>query len=75
MWLDIWEKHQGKIIGFSCGIVLGLLYLIVGLWDMLIFAFIVFIGYYVGRKIDRRESLFAFDELRRWMTERWGMFR
>jgi len=75
MWLDIWEKHQGKIIGAGCGFMLGLLYLIVGLWDMLIFAFIVFIGYYVGRKLDRREALFAFDDLRRWLTERWGMFR
>ena len=75
MWLEIWERHSAKIIGAACGVLLGLIYLIVGFWDMLIFAFIVFVGYYIGSKLDRREPMLSFDELRRWLTERWGMFR
>ena len=75
MWLEIWKRHSGKIIGAGCGVLLGIIYLIVGFWDMLIFAFIAFIGYYVGRKLDQRESILSFDDLWRWLTERWGMFR
>lgn len=75
MWREIWEKHSGKLIGAACGAVLGIVYLIAGFWDMLIFAFLVFIGYYVGRKLDRREPLFEREELVQWLTERWRMFR
>jgi len=75
MWLDLWENHRGKCVGAAVGIVLGLLYLIVGLWDMLIFAFIAFIGYYMGKKWDQRERLFDLEDLWRWLSERWRMFR
>jgi uncharacterized membrane protein len=75
MWREIWGKHNGKLIGSACGAILGIVYLIAGFWDMLIFAFLVFIGYYVGRKLDRREPLFERGELVQWLTERWKMFR
>lgn len=58
-----------------CGIVLGFIYLFVGFWDMLMFGFIVYLGFYVGLKMDRRETLFPFGELYRWLTDRWRMFR
>ncbi|MEO3944395.1 DUF2273 domain-containing protein [Gorillibacterium sp. CAU 1737] len=75
MWRELWERHSGKLIGSACGLVLGIVYLIAGFWDMLIFAFLVYIGYYVGRKLDRREPLFEREELLQWLTERWRMFR
>ncbi|WP_058303720.1 DUF2273 domain-containing protein [Gorillibacterium timonense] len=75
MWRELWEKHSGKLIGTASGLILGIVYLIAGFWDMLIFAFLVFIGYYVGRKLDRREPLFEREELLQWLTERWRMFR
>lgn len=75
MWKLLWERHPGKSIGVMFGFFLGLLYLIVGLWDTLIFAFIVFIGYYMGNKLDRGERLLNADDLWRWLTERWRMFR
>lgn len=75
MWREIGQKHSGKLIGAGCGLVLGIVYLIAGFWDMLIFAFLVYIGYYVGRKLDRREPLFEREELLQWLTERWRMFR
>lgn len=75
MWNFIWEQHRGKTIGTAFGLLLGLLYLIVGFWDMLIFAFIVFIGYYMGKKLDRGERLLNADALWRWLTERWRLFR
>jgi uncharacterized membrane protein len=75
MWREIWEKHSGKITGTACGILFGIIYLIAGFWDTLIFAFIVYIGYHVGRKLDRREPLLGLDDLWQWLTERWRMFR
>jgi len=75
MWNELWEKHRGKCIGAACGIFFGLVYLFFGFWDMLIFAFIVFIGYYLGNKLDRGERPLGIEELWRWLTERWRMFR
>ncbi|MBO9609044.1 MAG: DUF2273 domain-containing protein [Paenibacillaceae bacterium] len=76
MWNELWERHRGKTIGVAGGILFGLLYLIVGFWDMLIFAFIVFIGYHIGRKLDRKESLLEdAEQLWRRLSEKWRMFR
>lgn len=75
MWNELWEHHRGKCLGAAAGIFLGLLYLIVGLWDALIFAFIVFIGYYMGKKLDQGERLLDVEDVRRWLSERWRMFR
>lgn len=75
MWKELWEGHRGKLLGAGFGFFLGLLYLIVGFWDMLIFAFIVFIGYYMGKKLDQGESLFQVEGLWRWLSEKWKMFR
>lgn len=74
-WKELWDHHQGACIGTLSGIVLGFLYLIVGFWDMLIFAFIVFIGYYMGKKLDRGERLFNVENLWRWLSEKWSLFR
>lgn len=76
MWNELWERHRGKTVGAAGGVLLGLLYLIVGFWDMLIFAFIVFIGYHIGRKLDRKESLLEdAEQLWRRLSEKWRMFR
>lgn len=74
-WKELWEHQKGACIGTAGGIVLGFLYLIVGFWDTLIFAFIVFIGYYLGKKLDRGEQLFNVETLLRWLSERWSLFR
>jgi uncharacterized membrane protein len=75
MWRDLWNDHRGTCIGVACGIFFGFVYLIAGFWDMLIFAFIVYIGYYVGKRVDRREPVFGLEELWRRLTERWKLFR
>ncbi|WP_040951340.1 DUF2273 domain-containing protein [Gorillibacterium massiliense] len=75
MWREFFLQHIGKIIGSAFGLLLGLVYLLAGFWDMLIFAFIVFIGYHVGRKLDRREPIPGFYDLWQWLTDRWRMFR
>lgn len=79
MWRELWNQllsqYRGPAIGLISGIVLGIIYLIAGFWDMLVFGFIVYLGYYVGLKLERREVLFPFGELYRFLTDRWRMFR
>ncbi|MFC0214208.1 DUF2273 domain-containing protein [Paenibacillus chartarius] len=75
MWSELWERHRGKTIGAGAGIVLGFIYLFFGFWDMLIFAFISFVGYYIGKKVDNREELFPLQELWRQLSDKWRLFR
>jgi uncharacterized membrane protein len=75
MWRELWEFHKGKCAGLIAGVVLGIIYLVVGFWDMLIFAFIVFIGYYVGKRLDQGLPFPDVAELWRRLSERWRMFR
>lgn len=72
---QLWEKYPATVIGTAAGFFLGIVYLIFGFWDMLIFAFIVFIGYYVGKKTDLLEGREQADSLWQWLTDKWRMFR
>jgi uncharacterized membrane protein len=75
MWSEWLSKHKGKIAGAAAGIFFGFIYLICGLWDMLIFAFIVYIGYYIGKRSDHKEPEISVEHLWHWLTDRWRMFR
>lgn len=72
---QLWENHPGTVVGTLIGLFLGIVYLFFGFWDMLIFAFIVFIGYYVGKKTDLMEGREQADSLWQWLSEKWRMFR
>jgi uncharacterized membrane protein len=75
MWNEWLTNHKGKTIGVIIGIFFGFIYLIWGLWDMLIFAFIVYIGYYIGKRLDHKEPAVRVEHLWHWLTDRWRMFR
>ena len=75
MWSDFWRRHRGECIGVACGFILGIVYLVSGFWDMLIFAFIVFVGFLIGRRLNRGELSIDFERLWQWLTERWRPFR
>ncbi|TBL79874.1 DUF2273 domain-containing protein [Paenibacillus thalictri] len=75
MWKQLWERRPGAVAGTAIGIFLGVIYLFFGFWDMLIFAFIAFLGYYFGAKTDRKEPLFPFEDTKDWLSDRWKMFR
>lgn len=75
MFSELWEHHRGKLIGAAAGFVLGFIYLIFGFWDMLIFAFIVVVGYYIGTKIDRKEEILPVEDIWRNLTQKWRRFR
>lgn len=75
MWNELFNQHKGKWIGAVSGVALGFIYLIWGFWDMLIFAFIVYIGYYIGKRSDHKASFTEWDYLWHWFNKRWRMFR
>lgn len=75
-WREIWESHRGRIFGVAAGLLLGMIYLIAGFWDMLFFALVVFIGYYFGKRKDTLQGpMVQWDEARRWLFERWRPFK
>jgi uncharacterized membrane protein len=56
----LWEllrEHKGKITGVAAGLLFGIIYLLVGFWDTLVFVVFVGTGYYIGRKLDHNEDL------------------
>jgi uncharacterized membrane protein len=79
MWQTVWNvilgEHRGKLLGVLFGIFCGFLYLFAGFWDMLIFTFIVYVGYYIGRRIDERQSSFDASSFWQWLTRGWKGFK
>lgn len=55
MFLRLLEEHPGKIIGGIAGLLLGLIFLLVGFWKTIIFLGFVAIGVFFGRKFDNNE--------------------
>jgi uncharacterized membrane protein len=75
MWNELWEQHKGKLSGLIGGVLLSLVYLFFGFWDMLITGFIVGVGFLVGKQADERKLGFVFEEMLSWLNERWRLFK
>lgn len=54
---ELWNQHRGKLLGTLFGFWLGVLFLMVGFWRMLIVALLIMCGYYFGKKVDEKEPL------------------
>ncbi|MFD2672770.1 DUF2273 domain-containing protein [Marinicrinis sediminis] len=80
MWKDrgyeLWSEHKGKLTGLVAGLLLGIIYLIAGFWDMLVFAFLLAVGYWIGKLKDRGISIteLLLQGWKKW-NDRWKMFR
>jgi uncharacterized membrane protein len=75
MWKELLREHPGKTVGIIGGLLCGIVYLFFGFWDMLIFAFISYLGYYIGKKIDQKEAVFPAQDIWDYLTQKWRMFR
>ncbi|PTM58529.1 DUF2273 domain-containing protein [Desmospora activa] len=53
----IWDTHRGRLIGLVIGVVLGLIYLIVGFWKTVAFGMFVLVGFLIGQQWDDRDGL------------------
>jgi len=54
---ECWNHHRGKFLGTLFGLLLGVLYLLVGFWRMLVVALLILGGFYLGKKVDEKERL------------------
>ncbi len=50
------EEHPGKLVGLILGILVGIIFLLVGFWKTVIFIGFISIGLYIGKKFDNRED-------------------
>lgn len=57
MILKLLEEHPGKALGLIIGLVVGIIFLIVGFWKTVVFIAFVSIGLYIGKKFDSREDI------------------
>jgi uncharacterized membrane protein len=76
MWSVWWDTYGGRACGVGAGLLFGLVYLLVGFWDMLFFALLVGVGFWIGKqKDDKRGPLLPWDRLTDWVTGRWPWSR
>lgn len=50
-------KYRGRAFGAGLGLLVGLIVLIVGFWRGLFLAACVYVGWFLGSRIDGHESL------------------
>lgn len=50
-------EFKGRIFGSSIGLIAGLLWAFLGFKRALAFVFCLFLGYFLGKRIDQRGSL------------------
>lgn len=75
MWNELWNNHRAKTVGVITGVILAVIYLFFGFWDMLVFGFIILVGFYIGQKIDAGEPVVDWQAIYKWMTDTWRMFK
>ncbi len=51
------ENNYGKVIGSVTGFIIALLFLVIGFFKTIFLLIFIISGYYIGSKIDNRESL------------------
>lgn len=57
MFWQFFNEHPGKTLGVIAGLILGILYILLGFLNTLVLLVFVATGFYFGRKYDNRESL------------------
>lgn len=58
-WQEIWERHSGKIVGTTFGMVVGILIITVGFFRALFVLLCMMGGYQLGKRIDDKEDILA----------------
>lgn len=56
------DKHPGKFIGTSLGLVLGLLMVTLGFWRTLVLALFVILGFWLGKRQDDHQFITSWIE-------------
>ncbi|HHY97300.1 MAG TPA: DUF2273 domain-containing protein [Firmicutes bacterium] len=60
---ELWRilsEHPGKVLGGFFGFIIGIVVIFFGWFDAISLAICVGTGYFIGRQVDRRETLKEF---------------
>jgi uncharacterized membrane protein len=52
-------EHRGKVIGVLLGLLASILFISYGFWRTIFIMFCIFVGYYIGKKIDDNTNIEA----------------
>lgn len=75
-WKELWNSYRGRVLGVAAAVVMIVIYLIFGFWNMLFCALLLYIGYTAGKYKDLElGSLIPWKELREWLLGRWRPFK
>lgn len=55
--IEIFQNNKGKTIGAALGLLIAILSLTMGFFKTLFLVICVLLGYYIGKKIDNKESI------------------
>lgn len=54
--LSYLAARQGRVIGTCIGFIVGILWALLGWWRAAIFLFCLALGYFIGYRLDRKDS-------------------
>jgi uncharacterized membrane protein len=60
--IDIFLNNRGKCIGVLIGLLIAVLSLTIGFFKTLFVVICLLLGYYIGKKIDNKESIIEIIE-------------
>ncbi|MCA0754513.1 DUF2273 domain-containing protein [Paenibacillus sp. N4] len=76
MWREFLAVYGKRAAGAAIGLFFGLLYLIVGFWDMLFVGLLIFIGYWIGMQKELNDGpVFPWQRLWYSLLERFRPFK
>lgn len=67
--LSICKNNRGKVIGAFIGLLIAVFMLIIGFFKTLFIVLLMFLGYYIGKKIDNKESII--EVIERILPDNW----
>lgn len=76
MWLEFWNAYWRRLIGVAAGILLSIVYLAFGFWDMLFVGLVVFACYWYGKQKETSSGpVIPWQRLWNAILERFRPFR
>lgn len=66
---DLFNNNRGKCIGVTAGLIIGIFVLVIGFFKTLFLTICILLGYYIGKKIDNKESII--EVIERILPDEW----
>ena len=57
LFLKYWDTHRGRMVGVIIGLVIGIMFLTLGVFRTIFLLILMSGGYLLGKKIDDKEDL------------------